>query len=135
MSALRHGRVAAVALAFMLAGAAAEEPDRERGDVPGAVTLLHQGVRYEAVHWGRSRGLGQNGGYLQAVDPATGSVLWVHRIYAIAYEPDMEQDMQDRFITRLAISERGDALLIGDERGARYVLDLRTHQVSVPSAR
>lgn len=133
MSALRHVGFVTVALACVLASAAAEEPDRERSDVPGPVTVLHHGVRYEAVHWGRGRGIGQNGGYVQAVDPATGSVLWVHRIYTIAYDPDMEQDVQDRFITQLAISKKGDALLVGDERGGRYVLDLRTHRVSLPA--
>jgi hypothetical protein len=28
---------------------------------------------------------------------------------------------------------RYDALLVGDERGGRYVLDLRTHRVSQPA--
>jgi hypothetical protein len=123
----------AAALACMLASAAAQQLSKERSDAPEPVTLLHQGVRYEAVHWGQGRGLGQNGGYVQAVDPATGSVLWLHRIYAIAYDPAKEQDKQDRFITQLAISERGEALLVGDERGGRYLLDLRTHQVSMPA--
>lgn len=92
--------------------------------------MLHQGVRYEAVQWGHARGLNQNGGYVQAVDAANGSVLWIHRIYRIAYDPAKEQDKQDRFINKLAIGERGESLLIGDERGGRYVLDLRTHGVS-----
>lgn len=117
----------------MLASAAAQQVAKERSDGPEPVAVLYQGVRYEAVHWGQGRGLGQNGGYVQAVDPATGSVLWVHRIYAIAYDPAKEQDKQDRFITQLAISERGAALLVGDERGGRYVLDLHTHRVSVPA--
>lgn len=126
------------ALAFTLAGAAPPQLAqqmiaKERREVPEPAALLHKGVRYEAVHWTQARGLGQNGGYVQALDPATGSVLWVHRIHAIAYDPAMEQDKQDRFITQLAVAENGEALLVADERGGRYLLDLRTHRVSIPS--
>lgn len=128
------GRWRAGVRALVLGAAAARQVNKERSDAPVAVALVHQGVRYESVIWGRASGLGQNGGFVRAVDAASGSVLWLHRVFAIAYDPDMEQDKQDRFITRLAISERGDSLLIGDERGRRYVLDLRTHQVSVLSA-
>jgi hypothetical protein len=135
MARWRHAGLSA-ALAFTLAGAAppqlAQQLAKERREVPAPAALLHQGVRYEAVHWTQARGLGQNGGYVQALDPSTGSVLWVHRIYAIAYDPAMEQDKQDRFITRLAVAENGEALLVVDERGGRYLLDLRTHRVSIP---
>jgi hypothetical protein len=129
MARWRRARLS-VALALVLAGAAAQAPLKERADAPQPVVLLHQGVRYEAVHWGQARGLGQNGGYVQALDPATGKVLWIHRIYAIAYDPAMEQDKQDRFISGLAVADNGDALLVVDERGGRYVLDLRTHRVT-----
>lgn len=128
---LRAGFCAA-ALSCCIAAAASEQPTKERSDVPEPVAMQHQGVRYEAVQWGQPRGLNQNGGYVQAVDTANGSVLWIHRIYRIAYDPAKEQDKQDRFITKLAIGERGDSLLIDDERGGRYVLDLRTHRVSGP---
>jgi hypothetical protein len=129
----RRAGLAAAALAFCLAATAAEQPVKERGDAPEPVSVLHQGVRYEAVQWGQGRGLNQNGGYVQAVDAANGSVLWIHQIYRIAYDPEKEQDKQDRFITTLVIGERGESLLIGDERGGRYLLDLRTHRVSAPA--
>jgi hypothetical protein len=129
---MRAAMFAAV-LACCAIAAAAERPVKERSDAPEPVFVQHQGVRYEAVQWGHPRGLNQNGGYVQAVDAATGSILWIHRIYRIAYDPAKEQDKQDRFITRLSIGERGESLLIDDERGGRYVLDLRTHQVSEPA--
>lgn len=131
MPELRAG-LAAVCLGCCLAAAASGQAAKERSEAPQAAPVQHQGVRYEAIQWGQARGLEQNGGYVQAVDAANGSILWIHRIYRIAYDPAKEQDKQDRFITRLAIGERGESLLIDDERGGRYVLDLRTHRVTAP---
>src|SRR5258705_13395578 len=36
--------------------------DKERADGPTAAPVSRGGVRYEAIVWGRSRGLAQNGG-------------------------------------------------------------------------
>jgi hypothetical protein len=125
---------ALLAAAFLccLAAAASGQPVKERSEAPEPAPVQHQGVRYEAIQWGKTHGLGQNGGYVQAVDAANGGILWIHRIYRIAYDPAKEQDKQDRFITRLAIGPRGESLLVDDERGGRYVLDLRTHRVTSP---
>jgi hypothetical protein len=123
-----------VALA-LAAGVNAAELEKERSDAPDAISVTARGVRYEAVHWGQTRGLGQNGGYVQAVDPASGSVLWLHRIYRIEYDPGNEQDKQDLFIAALTVSARGNTLQIRDERGRHYTLDLSNHRVSGPPAK
>jgi hypothetical protein len=54
--------------------------------------------------------------------------LWRQRIYAIRYDHTLEQDVQDVFITSL--KRRGNALLITNERGERFVLDLSTRKVA-----
>ncbi len=129
---------AALALAAGVAvgaGANAAEREKERSDVPEEISVTAGGVRYEAVHWGKSRGLGQNGGYIQAVKADDGAVLWLHRIYRIEYDPGKEQDKQDRFIAALTISARGDVLQIRDERGHDYSLDLNTHRVKQRAAK
>jgi len=85
------------------------------------------GTRYEVVHWGRERGLGQNGGYIAAVDAASGQELWTLKVYDVTYDPDMEEDVQDVFIESLA--PRGDdKLAIVDERGRKYIVDPRRRQ-------
>jgi hypothetical protein len=50
------------------------------------------------------------------------------RIYAIRYDRTLEEDVQDVFITSL--KARGNVLLITNERGERFVLDLSTRKVT-----
>lgn len=88
------------------------------------------GVRYEVIHWGKERDLGQNGGILAAVDPATGREMWTMKVYRIDYDPDgFEFDMQDRFIARLEVA--GSRLRATTEDGAVYLVDPAT-RTSVP---
>ena len=79
------------------------------------------GVRYEALPWGKKRGLGQNGGYLATFDAKTGSELGLIKVYEIKYDPKLEADVQDVFISRLDTLD--GAVLITDERGRKFILD------------
>lgn len=92
-------------------------------------------TRYEAIHWGRERGLGQNGGFLAAVDVDSGKELWTLKVYDVVYDPDMEEDVQDVFITALAPGPQPDSLSVTDERGGQYLLDTRTRAVRVVQPR
>jgi hypothetical protein len=84
--------------------------------------------RYTAIHWGRERKLGQNGGYLSVTDAATGREIAVIKVYDIEYDEHMETDVQDVFITSIErLSDR--TLVVDDERGRRYVVDCDTHAV------
>ena len=89
----------------------------------------HEGVRYEALHWGKERGLGQNGGFVAAIDIASGKELWVQRIYQIVYG-DKSPQKYDRFITALALMDGGGALAVTDQTGAVHRLDLATRAVT-----
>lgn len=86
-------------------------------------------VRYEAVHWGKAVGLEQNGGYIRAFDAGSGEELWTLKIYDIDYSRDMEPDRLDVFITGLTLSDGGRTLLIDDEDGRRFAVDLGTRAV------
>ena len=87
-------------------------------------------VRYEVIHWGKERGLKQNGGYIAAFDVSTGKELWILKVYDIAYNPDLEGDVQDVFIVSMS---KGwffsDKLHIKDERGRRFIIDPDTRSV------
>jgi len=89
-----------------------------------------EGRRYEVINFGKARGLEQNGGYVAAIDEASGNELWVQLIYRIRYDRRIEGDKQDVFITGLTLAPRARALSIENERGARYRLDLRTRKVT-----
>lgn len=78
-------------------------------------------LRFDAIHWGRSRGFGQNGGYIAALDADSGRELWTLKVYDVTYDSGMEQDVQDVFIEEMKAD--GDKLVITDENDRRYVVD------------
>ncbi len=104
-------------------------PAPKRVGPPEVEPVTIGNVRYEVVHWGRERGLGQNGGYLEAFDAASGASLWLLQVYVIDYDPDLEEDVQDVFIESLKTGPRG-TLKIFDERGRRFVVDPATRTVT-----
>jgi hypothetical protein len=87
------------------------------------------GIRIEVIHWGKDRGYEQNGGYIAAYDPASGKELWTLKVYNVAYDPDLESDVQDVFIKSMAKSWFGKKLKITDERNGKYVVDPATRAV------
>ncbi|MCQ8128850.1 hypothetical protein [Methylomonas rivi] len=95
-------------------------------DVP-AVTI--KDLRFEAIHWGKDRGLAQNGGYIAAFDKTSGEELWTLKIYDIVYDSDLESDVQDLFIKSMKKSWFGNKLKITDERGRQYTVDTNTRTV------
>ena len=101
---------------------------RRSGPMPVA-PVTYAGVRYEVVHWGKGRGLPQNGGYIAAIDEKSGQQLWLLRVYEVHYDGDMEDDKQDIFITSLMLNENGKRLSIEDERGRRYLVDTASQTV------
>jgi len=97
---------------------------------PADVTPLILGdVRYEAIHWGKERGLGQNGGIIAAFDNATDAELWTLKVYEIDYEPGLEEDVQDIFITTLRRGATPGSIEVMDENGRRFVVDTSTRTV------
>ena len=87
-------------------------------------------TRYEVVHWGRKRGLGQNGGYIAALNAKSGAELWILKVYDIQYEEKLETDVQDIFIKTMTKSKTKHALDITDEKGRKYKVDVESRKVS-----
>lgn len=113
---------------------------RKRIGPPTVEPVTLDGVRYEALHWGRTRGFGQNGGYLIAIDDASDAELWVARVYGIDYLPALETDVQDVFVRSVEVTADKHELLITDERGRRFGFDIarrvaRAIDLSAPSSR
>ncbi len=107
-------------------------PEGKRIGPPTVEPLRFGHLRIEALHWGRERGLGQNGGYLRAVDAETGDEAWTLRVYRIDYDPHLEDDVQDIFIRSIEPSGTDATLLVTDERGRRYSVDLPEGTVAGP---
>jgi len=89
------------------------------------------GIRYEVIHWGMDRDLAHNGGYIAAVDPATGEEKWMLEVYPLVYEEEgPEQDLQENFIASMRKVPFRPRLRIEDERGNRYTVHLDTRTVT-----
>ncbi len=53
---------------------------------------------------------------------------WRAEVYAVTYEPKLETDVQDDYISSL--ERHGNQVWIVSERGHRYALDVTSHRVS-----
>lgn len=67
-------------------------------------------------------------GFVVATDVSSRKELWRVRIYTVQIDPTLEHDVQAVFITALSL-EHGE-LVITNESGERYSLDLVTRKVS-----
>lgn len=92
--------------------------------------LKLNGVRYVEIRDARARGLNQPGGVIAAIDEKSGQELWSVLVYQTVYDEREESDVQDVYITHLDLSTDGLALLITNERGQRFAVNLADHTVS-----
>lgn len=127
----RVAGAAVLVMALCAGGAiAAGGTEKERAEVPEPPRVSHAGIRYEAVAWGRSRGLPQNGGYVVAVDEKTAKECWIVKVYDAAPDDGKEADKRDIFITEMKLEADRRHLHITNERGAVFRLDTGTRRVS-----
>ncbi len=82
---------------------------------PTAVEPVHSGdVRYEVAGMG----------IVRAWDEKNNRELWNSTVYAVEYIPNLEKDVQDVWITSLAIED--GVLNVLDEKGRSYRVDAET---------
>lgn len=117
---------AASAVSTATTVAAASSMAKKRAAPEPVEPVVIGNVRFEAPFNGKARGLGQNGGIVTALDASTGAELWSVVVYPITYAPNLEADKQDVFIIDMAASPDGKALIVSDERGRRWRVDLAT---------
>jgi hypothetical protein len=87
--------------------------------------VVSEGVRYEAPHFNNP--CGQNGGCVAAYDNASGALLWSEKVYCTQYDPQLETDIQDVFITSLSLDN--GKLNVTNEKGLHFAIDLRTQAI------
>jgi hypothetical protein len=92
----------------------------KRTPPPVVAPITHHGVVYSATGDGKAA-------FVAAVDEKTGQELWKAEVYRVQIDPTKEADVQTVFISGMRMS--GERLLIQDEAGRCYRLDLETHQV------
>ena len=94
---------------------------REPEPVP---PIEFEGMRYEAPLAGSLYGYQQDGGIVIARNLANNTLAWSQRIYENEYESDIEEDKQDVFIAKMILTADNAALLIENEHGVEFRLNL-----------
>ena len=92
----------------------------KRGAPADVAPVLAKGLEFSAPHDAM--------GFVVAKGISSGKELWRVRIYEARVNPALERDVQDVFITSLVVKD--DTLLITNERGEKFTLDLKTRKVT-----
>lgn len=134
-------RVQALAVALVLAGAVSavalapeywedhvvtiSEVQADRDAPPDVPPVEHRGVRYQQDLDGA-----ELGGRLAAVDPRTGKRLWTLEVYRVGDYDAAGVDAIGRYFRSMTLVPERETLLIEDEGGGRYAVDLATRTVT-----
>jgi hypothetical protein len=125
-------RITAMLLGILALGAVT--PLAAKRSAPPVVTpLVLDGVEYStAYEHPQESGSLTFAAYVQATNVADHKLLWRALIYRSVYVAKQETDVQDVYITSLALDRRARhrSLRIRNERRKEYLLDLQTHQVT-----
>jgi hypothetical protein len=92
----------------------------KRGAPVEVKSVTHEGIQYTVP---------LKLGVIEAKDIKSDKALWKKRIYKISYIKNLEKDVQDVFIKSLKISNDKKMLIIINEDGNTYHLDLKTNEV------
>jgi outer membrane protein assembly factor BamB len=87
---------------------------------PVVPPITHEGVVYQATGDGETA-------FIMAKDVKTGKELWKAKVYHVQIDPLKEGDVQTIFFKGMLLSR--EKLLIQDEAGRYYRLDLKTQKV------
>ena len=98
-------------------------PSISRPSAPQVADIVHQGVRYvqDATD---SRNGDQPGGYLAAIDVASGQRLWRLKVYEVADGRAAGHPTMARHFRSMQLLPGGQALEIVNEAGGVYRVDL-----------
>jgi hypothetical protein len=134
-------RVAAATVVAGVAGCASPGQPKERrmsdDDMnfsrigpPDVDPVEFEGRRYEQIIDGEHEHLDQRTGYLGVTDLATGKRVAAIKVYAVAFDPDLEADVQDVFFVHLELQAAERRLLVENEHGQRYHVALDGYAVT-----
>ncbi len=94
---------------------------------PAVSAVMLDGIRYEQAVL--AAGDAQRTGYLAAYKGSSDERLWRVRVYELRTDLMLESDVQDVYFTTMTASADGHEVVIENEAGGRFAVDVRTHGV------
>lgn len=92
--------------------------------VPDVPAVEFEGKRYAQIDNGENEHLDQRTGYLAVTDTSTNQRLKTIKVYDVAFDRDLEADVQDVFFIRLELQAEKRRLLIENEHGRCFWVDV-----------
>jgi hypothetical protein len=99
-------------------------PRPSRPAPPQVAPVERGGVRYQQDLEASRHGGTQRGGYLVAVDAASGERLWMLKVYFVPDHSAAGVSSPGRYFRRMTLAPGGDELEIENEVGGVYKVDL-----------
>ncbi len=87
----------------------------KRAAPPAVAALTYEGVTYSVVR--------ETPGLVRFQDAASGEILGEKQLYAQAFDPGLERDVQQVFIVALVVDESLGCVVAQDELGRRHPID------------
>lgn len=104
-----------------------QPPSSSRPAPPKVEPIVHKGVRYEQDMQSSKNGGTQPGGYMVAVDPATGERLWMLKVYEVPVQAGAPLQ-PGRYFRSMRLDAQRDQIDIESEVGGKYLVDLATRE-------
>ncbi len=104
-------------------------PEASRSAPPVVPPVTHAGVRYQQLEDDRLPGIDPDASYVVARDVASNAVLWTLQIYRTEIIPGLETDVQAVYFKAMQLHADATQLLIDDEIGRHFVVDLASRSV------
>ncbi len=118
-------------IAFLILIMAAAPLSFAKRSAPKPVpSVIDKGVVYSVIHWSSDNGTEQNGGYIEARDKKSKKKIWGCVVYHVKKTAGLEGDVQDLFITKLRIDKKKRVLVVINEIGEIFHVDIKTRRVS-----
>lgn len=100
-------------------------PTASRPAPPRVLPIEHLGVRYLQDMQAFRHGGTQRGGYLVAVNPATGERLWMLKVYPVTDQSSAGVESPGIYFRSMNLVTGRAALEIENEVGGKYLVDLQ----------
>lgn len=115
--------VFSVILSFTFVLAATSGVSAKRVAPPVVSPITVNGVEYRAPNTPDLEGV------VQAWDMGKTNLLWSKKVYSTTKNPQLERDVQWVFIRSMTLGASGSEILVANEKGEKYVLNLATKEV------